>query len=404
MSKIKLNKKYRPLLYDRTRYNIIYGGRGSSKSFGVTTYLILKMLEQGNVILFTRYTMTSAHISIIPEFVNKIELLGLESLFEITKTEITCLTSGSKIMFRGIKTGGGIQTASLKSIADVNLWVCDEAEEIVSEEIFDTIDLSIRTKTKFNKVILIFNPTTKESWIYQKFFEDKGVEPGLNVINDDTTYIFTSYQDNLKHLEQSFLKQIEKMKIKNPKKYNHVIMGGFLDKAEGVIFSNWGIGEFNDELEFGFGADFGFSKDENTLVKVAIDRKNELIYLDEKLYTPGLVTSELYDIYKLECSNKLIVADNAEGRLIEEIKRKGVNIKPCTKGAGSVAEGVTLMQNYRLIVTKTSINLIKELNNYIWNDRKSGTPIDMYNHLIDAARYYISDQLKKPKVSKFRIR
>lgn len=392
--KIKLNKKYKVLFKDLTRYNIIYGGRGSSKSFSVTTYLILKMLEKDNVILFTRYTMTSAAISIIPEFVDKINILGLQDLFEINKTEIICKESGSKIFFRGIKTGGSIQTANLKSISNVNLWVCDEAEEIPSEDLFDKIDLSIRTKHKFNKVMLIFNPTTKASWIYERFFESKGVLGGENIVVGDTTYIYTSYLDNLKHLEESFVKQLEKIKRTNPKKYEHVVLGGWLDVAEGVIFDNFIIGEFNNDLQIGYGLDFGYSVDPTALVKVAIDENNKKIYLDEILYKPGLTTSEIYNSIKNEVLNKEIIADNAEGRLIEELKRLGLNILACKKGAGSVGEGIKLMQDYQLVITPSSTNILKELNNYIWSNKKSNQPIDLYNHAIDAIRYRVS-HLKK---------
>ena len=105
-----------------------------------------------------------------------------------------------------------------------------------------------------------------------------------------------------------------------------------------------------------------------------------------------------------EVTNKLIVADNAEGRLIDELKKTGINIKACTKGAGSVAEGVKLLQDYKLVITKTSTNLAKELNNYIWHDKRSNTPIDFYNHLIDAIRYYVTDKTKNPTITKFKIR
>ena len=153
----------------------------------------------------------------------------------------------------------------------------------------------------------------------------------------------------------------------------------------------------------GLGADFGWSNDPNTLIKVSIDNKRKTIWLKEELYKTGLTTDELSVIFKRVAENRLIVADSAEGRLIEEIKRQGVNIKPCVKGAGSVKEGLLLMRGYRLIIDPSSKNLIKEMNNYIWAD-KGERPVDMYNHLIDAARYIIMHRLKKPAIQKYKIR
>ena len=85
--------------------------------------------------------------------------------------------------------------------------------------------------------------------------------------------------------------------------------------------------------------------------------------------------------------NDLIVADNAEPRLIAEIQQKGFNIVPCTKGKDSIRLGLVKMMDYEIISEEEDYNMHKELNNYVWNDRKSNTPIDDYNHLIDALRY-----------------
>lgn len=401
---IKINKKYKTLFQNTHRYNLISGGRASGKSYTVALYLLLLTLEKDNVILFARYTMTSVGISVFPEFIDKIETLGLQDLFEITQNEIINKETGSKIIFKGIKTGSSIQTANLKSIANLNVVVIDEAEEIPTEEIFDKIDLSARRKDKYNKIILIFNPTSKAHWLYERFYESQGVEPGECVKTDDTNYIHSTYLDNAKHLSDSILKQIEKIRDTNITKYNHIILGAFLDVAEGVILSNWEYGEFNNDLEYGYGMDFGYNTDPTTLVKVAIDKKNQVIYLDEILYKPGLTTPQIHSMIKDEVQNKLILGDNAEGRLIDELKKSGINIKPCTKGAGSVAEGVKLLQDYKLVITKSSTNLAKELNNYIWHDKRSNTPIDFYNHLIDAIRYYVSDKTKNPIITKFKIR
>jgi phage terminase large subunit len=178
-------------------------------------------MAQGIRVLFTRYTMVSAHLSIIPEFLEKIKLLGYDNIFSVNKAEVLNLKNKSDILFRGIKTSAGNQTASLKSLTGVSNWILDEAEELIDEDIFDTIDLSIREKDIQNRVVLILNPVTKEHWIYKRFFEDKGVEAGFNGVKDNVCYIHSTYLDNKENLSQSFLERIETIKQRNFKKYQH---------------------------------------------------------------------------------------------------------------------------------------------------------------------------------------
>lgn len=375
-----------------TRYFVLTGGRGSGKSFEVGRFATLLSFEQGHKILFTRQTMTSAHLSIIPEFQEKIDLLELNSCFEIKKTEIVNLQSNSEIIFKGIKTSSGDQTANLKSLQGVTTWILDEAEELIDENIFDKINFSIRQKGKQNRIILILNPSTKEHWIYKKFFEQAGVPDGFNGTKGNVTYIHTTYLDNYENLDQSFLHEVEQVKANNPKKYEHVILGGWLDKAEGVVFTNWQYGLFNpDNLQTSFGQDYGFSIDPTTLVEVAIDRKKKIIYCKEHLYKPKLTTSEIAHINNEITKGKLIVADSAEPRLIDELAKFGNRIVATTKGAGSINVGVELMKDYQLIIEGENIG--KELNNYVYTDKGSKLYCDMWNHALDAIRYNVTYNL-----------
>jgi phage terminase large subunit len=104
-------------------------------------------------------------------------------------------------------------------------------------------------------------------------------------------------------------------------------------------------------------------------------------------------TTDLEIENKLHAGNKLIIGDSSEPRLIDELAKKGLNIKGAAKGAGSVLGGIELMLDYKLVVTERSLNIRRELNNYSWNDKKSGTPKDLFNHTIDAAKYSIVYQL-----------
>jgi len=396
MDAIKLLDKYQPLFYDKpqTRYFLVTGGRGSGKSWTLSMFLLNLTYESGHVILFTRWTLTSAFISIIPEFIDKIELMNKEGDFEITESEIINKVTGSKILFRGIKTSQGTATANLKSIAGVTTWLLDEAEELVDEDIFDRIDLSVRTVDKPNRVLLVMNPATKEHWVYKRFFEDYGVNSGFTGVKNDCTYIHTTYLDNKENLNPTVIKRIEAMRDRNPAKFKNIVMGNWMDKSEGVIFENWKIGNFDTSLPFGFGMDFGFSVDPTTLVKVAVDDDNGVIYCHECFAEVGLTTADIAKRIGKHCQpNDMIVADSAEPRLINEVYNMGFNISPCKKGPDSVRFGIIKMQDYQIVVTAESKEIIKELNNYIWSDKRSDTPRDQYNHTIDAIRYAF-DKLK----------
>ena len=392
-----------PIVESDSRYFIVSGGRGSGKSFSVNALLVMLTYEQGHTILFTRYTLTSAYISIIPEFIDKLEQFGSIADFHITKDEILNKKTGSKIIFRGIKTSSGDQTANLKSLQGITTWVVDEAEELVDEQKFDTIDLSVRQQGKPNRIILILNPTTKEHFIYRRFFEDRGVQEGSNTTKENTTYIHTTYKDNIKNLSKSYIEQIEQMKIRRPEKYKQQMLGAWLNKAEGVIFNNWSVGEFKHIGTSVWGQDYGFAADPSTLVEVNIDSSNKRIYLKECFYLQRLTTSQIAQLNLKHAREGLIVGDSAEPRLLSEIKAKGCNVRPSIKGQGSVTYGISLLQDYDIVVSPNSTNLIKELNNYRWLERKSNTPIDKYNHLIDAVRYAVGFQLQNPNRGKYTV-
>jgi phage terminase large subunit len=344
--------------------------------------------------------MVSAHLSIIPEFLEKIGLLGFDSIFSINKSEVVNTSTKSDILFRGIKTSSGNQTASLKSLQGISCWVLDEAEELIDENIFDTIDLSIRQKSIQNRIILVLNPVTKEHWIYKRFFEERGVRDGFNGIKDNVCYIHSTYLDNKANLSKSFLERIYRLKDINFKKYQHKILGGWLDKAEGVVFDNWTIGEFNpDNLQTSCGMDFGFSVDPDSLTEVAIDKKKMKIYIKEHIYRNGLKSHELAKIVLAKVENKLIIADSAEPRLIEDLRHLGVNIKPVKKG--TIESGVTRMQDYQLVVTSESTNIIKELNNYVYADKGSKLYVDSFNHALDSIRYNVIYHLDNPNAGRY---
>jgi phage terminase large subunit len=370
----------------------------------VNTCIAIITKEVGHVILFTRYALSTAYVSIIPELVEKIELLGMLPDFTITRSEVINNKTGSKVVFRGIKTASGDQTASLKSLQGVTTWVLDEAEELRDERIFDKIDLSVRQKDKDNRVILILNPTTKEHFIYNRFFQGKGVEAGSNITKGDTTYIHTTYKDNIEHLSESYLQQIENIRLNNPFKYNHQILGGWLDKAEGVVFNNWKFGEFNPNgLQTSCGMDFGYSVDPDTLVEVAIDKGRKKIYLREHIYEKGLKPHLLAEKILRAVDKKLIIADSAEPRLIDDLHDTyKINIQRVKKG--TIESGITMMLDFEIIVEPDSSNIAKELDNHVYADKGSKLYVDTFNHAIDAIRYNVIFHLDNPHRGQYNIR
>lgn len=230
MNQIQILDIYQPLFINppNNRYFLITGGRGSGKSWTLSLFLLNLTYEKGHVILFTRWTLVSAFISIIPEFINKIELMQKESDFEVTQSEIVNKITGSRILFRGIRTSQGTNTANLKSIAGVTTFVLDEAEELVDEDIFDRIDLSVRSAEQPNRVILVMNPSYKSHWIYKRYVSNK---------RKDTKYIHTTYIQNRQNLSKSFLDQAERTKQENLHRYEHLFLGKWLDDAEGMLWN-----------------------------------------------------------------------------------------------------------------------------------------------------------------------
>lgn len=410
---MKIKSKYKALYTTKKRYTVVTGGRGSGKTFAVQDFAVRLLEQVGQGILYTRYTMSSVEKTIIPLFVKHIELIGDIRNYHITKTQITNKRTGAFLMFSGIKTSSGDQTANLKTLPNITTWIIEEGEDFNKEQSFVDIDDSIRSKHLPNRIIWIQNPTTREHFIYQRFFEHSyesiGIEEAGSYVDEDgklkaftyqrsthpdVEHIHTTYYDNEENLNKGKVQQWEDIKIKKPKKWLNKYGGAWLDKAEGVIFEDWEEGSFDHSLPYGYGQDYGFSVDPTTLIKVAIDTKRKRVYLHEEFYNTTLNGKQMgtEDIFTINFSriysgNDLIVADSQEGRTILDLKRMGLNIKECIKGPGSVKAGILSLQDYTLIVTPSSSKIKKELNNYCWNDKKAGIPIDDYNHAMDAIRY-----------------
>lgn len=392
---IQVNKVYRHLWNPTTRYILITGGRGSAKSFTVALWVcdaITRHLDWR--ILYTRYTMTAAEISIIPEFREKLELLGVDKGIELTKKAIRYKQTNSDIIFSGIKTSSGTQTARLKSIPKLNVFIVDEAEEFTDERAFDTIDESIRRDDAPNMVIIMMNPQDTSHWIYKRWFEGytKYIDIDGHQVPISThpaiTHIHTTYLTSKQHLSSDYLLKIEQLKADKPERYAHRFLGKWLERAEGAIFTNWVEGEFNTSLPYAYGLDFGYFPDPLAMVKCAVDKRQRIIYLHEELYSTQLSADEVKRrVIEIAGTKTPVICDTSEPRLLSDMQHFQINAQKAVKGSDSVLNGIREMQDFKIVVTQSSHNLKRELNLYQWNDKKNSIPIDAHNHQIDSARY-----------------
>jgi phage terminase large subunit len=415
---IEVQPVYEPLYENKDKFIILVtGGRGSGKSFNASTFLERLSFEELHKILFSRYTLTSAEVSIIPEFNEKIILDGAEEHFAINKKDIVNKFSGSEIMFRGIKTSSGNQTANLKSIQGLTTFVVDEGEEWVNEEDYDKIVLSIRKKGIQNRVVIIMNPSDVNHFIYEKYLKDThkiveidGVEVQVST-HPNVLHIHTTYFDNEEHLSEEFkseVKQIRDKAIKdstkadgtidkhkfNKSKYAQKIIGRWAENSEGVIFTSYEIVPCIPDWvkKRGLGMDFGFTIDPTAIIECAYDPLNNDLYVDELAYRTQMLGKDI--IKELKPHNHFkVISESADPRLITEIRNGGIKIHPVDKPKGSVKAGIDKMLELNLKITENSNNILKERKHYTWDTDKDGKyinePIDDWNHAMDAIRYWV---------------
>ena len=229
-----LDTELRETKYKDIRYVIMVGGRGGAKSFALSGFLNQASYIKDWGILFTRWTMTSAEKSVIPEFklMADSEHLNNECDFSFKQTQVVNNYSDVVTDFAGLKPSSNNSTGALKSISKKNVFVLEEAEDCHNFEIFDKVDNSIRTITQHNLVILCLNQGHKNHWIYKEL-----VEPYQKGERDDVLYIETTYKDNIKYLNDSFIKKAEKLKAVNLVRYNHIYGTAWQTDTVGALWT-----------------------------------------------------------------------------------------------------------------------------------------------------------------------
>lgn len=358
------------------------GSTGSSKTWSILQllYLIATYSKKKLIISVCSYALPHLKMGAIREFDNILLEFGVNSTDICNRSEFIYTINKSIIEFFGIEGNLAKVHGPRRDILFIN-----ECNKKITYEIFDQLHTRTRVCT-----FLDYNPTS-EFWVHTE------VMP-----NFEHSYVHSTWRDN------PWLSEVEKKKILT--KYDKpgfenwvkVYGEGEIGITEGQIFTNWRFGEFDTTLPFGYGLDFGFHPDPDAMIKVALDEKRKKIYLDECFYRSGQSTDDLKRavLSAVTKSNDLIVADCADPRMINELRTKSgqakmkLNILPVKKD-GTVSEWVKTLQGYEFIVTENSYNLQKEFSNYLWSDKKAGIPIDAFNHLIDAFRYYFMFQKQK---------
>ena len=398
-SKVNIIDKYIPLIEGDTRYSLIQGGRASGKSFMTSLFLLLLTYEKGQKILFTRYTMTSAESSIIPEFKGKIELLGLEDDFDVTNKEIVNTKTKASVLFKGMKASSGTQTANLKSLTDITCFVVDEAEEVYDFEDFDKVNKSVRSKNGQNRVMLILNAGVRTHWIYKKYFEELNIPDDHNGVEEynNCTYIHTTYKDVYEYLDNEYVDEAEKLAQRNPEEYSQVFGGAWRNLHRGVIYTNWTEGKYEVHGREAIGLDFGFSRDQSAAVLCSIkwggEGERNTVFMKELLYEKELIADDIA-VHLQPYRHLPVYGDNARPENINSLVRKGIR-RAVSAEKPKLVDSIGLMKSFEFVVEGE--NLIWELQNYAWDLKNYGTdvPKDKDNHLCDAFRYGVNEMNKR---------
>jgi phage terminase large subunit len=261
----------------------------------------------------------------------------------------------------------------------------------MDEDAFNKVDLSIRGELPegyFKQITMTFNPWSEKHWIKKRFFD---------CTDPDILAMTTDYHCN-EFLGADDRLIFETMKVNNPRRYKVEGLGDW-GIAEGLVYQNFEELEFNkDEINqiqtvtALFGLDFGYTNDPTAFIALLADKATKTIYIYDEIYKKALTNKDIFnEISYRGYAKERIIADSAEPKSIDELRRLGLNrVRPARKGRDSILFGIQKLQDYKIYVHPCCENTLVELSNYIW-DNKDGQilnkPVDDYNHLLDALRY-----------------
>jgi phage terminase large subunit len=368
-----------------TRFVINIGGSRSTKTYSILQLLIVKALESTEplVISIVRKSFPAMRITVLRDFFDILKQLDLYNVEMHNKTENTYQLNNTLIEFFSIDDAQK-RRGSKRDILFVN-----EANELSAEDFFQ---LNIRTT---QQVFIDFNPS--ETFWYNDQLE----------IRDDITIIHSTYRDN-PFLPEEQVNEIERLQHTDQQYYQIYALGQFAGSFD-RIYQYIPVDDIptNTAKLVALGMDFGFTNDPTTLIEVWKDEDS--VYLNELIYERNLTNQDIADrLGEYEVDKYIeIIADSAEPKSIEEIRRMGFNIKPATKGPDSILNGIDILKRYKIHVTKQSTNLIKEISNYKWVTDKDGNrlnkPVDLFNHALDAVRYVALNKMKVNNYGRYNI-
>lgn len=371
------------------RILVFYGGAGSGKSFFVAQRLVYKALRSRRKILVLRKVNRTTKASTFQLLLDTLEQFNIRELCKVNKSDFTItLPNGSMFLCAGLD-----DPEKIKSIAGLTDAWLEEATEFSLDD-FSQVNLRVRDPfAPDQEIILSFNPVSKANWCYLQFFAEN---PELDDFRKTVKIVHTNYLDN-PFLPEEYVQALLLMKATNEVYYKIYALGEFgsLDK---LIYNNWQKMKFDPKTIKGTllcGLDFGYTNDPTALTASILVESEKRIYVFQEWGGTGFLNDQIADkIKELGFSKSLIMADSAEQKSIDEIKRLGIQrIKPCAKGKGSVLQGIQKLQQYELIVHPSCPHVIEELQNYCWKrDRQTNEYINEpddngFDHYMDALRY-----------------
>lgn len=399
----QINKKYKPLFTEKPRYIILMGGRGAGRSTVASQFAITKLISPEYFrCAIMRLILGDIRNSIYREITDRAEENGIKNKLDINDGQMVLTYGKNTINAVGFKKSTGQQKSKLKSLANYNYVIVEEADEI-DEADFMQLDDSLRTVKGDITIVLLLNPPAKEHWIIKRWFdlvpaivdgiEKKGYfTPQLKAEIKNTIFIRTNFRDNIENISEQSIENYNAYKFTKPDHYFNMIEGLVPETVRGKIYSGWNqIDAVPPEARLERrGLDYGYSNDPTAIVDVY--RWNGAFIWDEVAYQKGLSNKQIADILNnQEITNVIVVPDSAEPKSNDELVLYGISVLPANKGQGSVNHGIQVVQSQPIFVTKRSVNIWKEYNNYAWDETKEGVTLNVpkpgYDHAMDAGRY-----------------
>lgn len=413
MLSLEFNSKYKEIHKKHFRYAHFWGGRGRGGSF-TATQIALDLITREQY--FRGYIMREIaediRESLWRDFKDRIDAAGCEDRIYLNDSQMTafCADTGNHLLSKGFKKSSGKRTAKLKSLAGATHVIIEEAEEI-SEEDFNQLDDTLRTIKANVQIILIFNPPSKNHWIWKKWYtlidsNVKGYFQAVPKANPQLLSIYSNYHDNAVNLNETTVANFEEYKISNPEHYYTMIKGLISEGARGRIYKDWKpVVSMPNEFPKFYGLDWGFN---DPVAVVECEVHNENLYIQEVAYGSGItndVLSKMMEEYGMRKSDP-IFADKSP-KDVTDLESMGWNIVSAEKGAGSILAGIRFVKKYTVHLTENSVNLWKENENYRWrldqNKQPLEEPEDKNNHGMDAIRYAMEHLMQPTGQTGFNI-